>query len=79
LSSAENQNYQSKSCLLSEQFAIEFDVSLESVFLGLSRRHTGSFRRLSFGWSPKSKDESVMLTGFHTTEYEWNSMHSDQH
>jgi hypothetical protein len=41
--SAEIQNHGCKSSLLSEQFGIMSKVSQESAFLGLSRRHTGSF------------------------------------
>jgi hypothetical protein len=79
--SAEIQNHQDKSSLSSEQFDIEFQVSLESAFLGLNRRQAGSFPppSLSFGSSTKSRDESVILNGFQAIEHRWNSMHSDQH
>jgi hypothetical protein len=43
--SAEIQNHQSKSSVLSESFGIEFEVSLESPFLSLSSRHAGSCPR----------------------------------
>jgi hypothetical protein len=42
-SERKSKNYQSKSSLSPEQFDIEFEVSLESAFLGLSRRQTGFF------------------------------------
>jgi hypothetical protein len=40
--SAEIQNRRSKSSLLSEEFGRELELSLESEFLGLSPRRTGS-------------------------------------
>jgi hypothetical protein len=43
--SAEFEKHRNKPRLLSERFGIEFEVSVESVFLGLSRRHTGSSPR----------------------------------
>jgi hypothetical protein len=78
-SAAEIQNHRSKSSLFSEQFGIEFEVSLESAFLGLSRRNTGFFPPISFGSSTKSRDESVILNDLLPIKHRWNSMHSDQH
>jgi hypothetical protein len=40
--SPEIQRHRSKPSLLSEQFGIELEATLETAFLGFSRRHTGS-------------------------------------